>query len=294
MLQFETITSQLGNIKIKTAIDNVVVHILTPIAHAHVNFEYHFLLKGKLQLNCDNKCIILEENDSILIFPGKYHDFTCLTDEITVVTFNFSLKQIPSQSEVDTYSVLAQKLNECTDMIVLYKKNDDLRNLCRQFALNNETDTFFKNDITKALLNLIYARVFGPLMDKEIKLNSLNAETTEDDIRNRIVETYFSRNYKENISLETLADILYLSTKQTARIIRKIYGKSFKECLTQTRLQIAKRLLTDTNIDIKDIAFNVGFQSYNGFYMAFKKCIGITPLAYRKKQNRIHEENDTQ
>ena len=294
MLQFDTISSQLGDIKIKTAIDNIVVHIPAALTHTHANFEYHFLLKGKLELNYDNKFILLEENDSVLIFPGKYHDFTCLTDEITVVTFNFSLSHIPSQSMTDVYSVLTRKLNACTDMILLLKKNDELRELCSQLAINSENESFFKKDTARALLTLIYARIFEPLIVDEVKLNSLNVETTENDVRNRIVETYFFHNYKENISLETLAGILHLSTKQTARIIQKIYGKSFRECLTQTRLQVAKRLLTDTNKDIKDIAFNVGFQSYNGFYMSFKNFIGITPLEYRKKQTFIHKENDNQ
>jgi len=38
--------------------------------------------------------------------------------------------------------------------------------------------------------------------------------------------------------------------------------------------------------DLSKVAEEVGYQSYNGFYMAFKRATGLTPQAYRKKHQK--------
>lgn len=294
MQSLKMFSSQLGNIKIKTEKKEIISHKLTDSVHSHANFEYIFILKGRLIMSYDDKYIELAENDSVLIFPGKYHVFTSISGKYKVAALKFSMKRVPAYHETDSYSTLKQKLSAMTDKIIFYSKDDKRSELCGLLSAYNEADTFFRNDSTSALLTLIYTHIFEPLLNNEINRVDYNAETNEDDLRNHIIDDYFFYNYREDISLKTLADILHLSTKQTARIIQRIYGKSFRECLTQKRLQIAKQLLAATDKDAKDIAFDVGFKSYNGFYMAFKNSIGITPLEYRKKQTIIQKENDNQ
>ena len=72
-------------------------------------------------------------------------------------------------------------------------------------------------------------------------------------------------------TLEKLADQLHLSTKQAARLVKKQYGMSFEARLTQTKLDMAVRLLTMTKLPVSEIAKTVGYSSIQYFQGDSKK-----------------------
>jgi AraC-like DNA-binding protein len=98
-----------------------------------------------------------------------------------------------------------------------------------------------------------------------------------------MIEDYFNEHYMEDVTLKDLANRLYLSEKQTDRMIKKAFGEGFSQHLCKIRMLIAKDLLTDTDKDVSEIALDVGYKSYNGFYLAFKQYVKMTPNQYRAK-----------
>ena len=90
----------------------------------------------------------------------------------------------------------------------------------------------------------------------------------------------------ENISLKNLSEILYLSEKQTDRMIKKAFGEGFRQHLCRIRMLVAQRLLTDTDKSVEKIADEVGYRSYNGFYISFRQKHNMTPIEYRNQFSR--------
>lgn len=81
--------------------------------------------------------------------------------------------------------------------------------------------------------------------------------------------------------LPELADMVFLSTKQLARVFADAYGKTPLAYLTMLRVQEMAKLLRETTLTVEDIARRVGWRSRNRGTEAFKACVGITPSAYR-------------
>lgn len=84
---------------------------------------------------------------------------------------------------------------------------------------------------------------------------------------------------------ETLAaalDAVGLTPRRLTDIFRDRYGITPKEYADSLRLKTAKRLLTDTDHKIIDIAYVSGFSSLSAFNRFFKSQTGQTPSAYRK------------
>lgn len=81
----------------------------------------------------------------------------------------------------------------------------------------------------------------------------------------------------------TIAEELHYSEKYIFKIIKDETGQTLAKYINQRRLKLAAELLTKNNLPITDIAFQVGFSSYNSFYRAFQRSYGVSPSEYRNR-----------
>lgn len=93
------------------------------------------------------------------------------------------------------------------------------------------------------------------------------------------IESYY-RN--PNLSLQYLADEFHVNAAYLGRVFRKETGSSFADYLNNYRIKKAENLLLSTNYKGIELAENVGFSSYNYFYIVFKKITGKKPMDIRK------------
>lgn len=93
---------------------------------------------------------------------------------------------------------------------------------------------------------------------------------------------YIEENIKEELSIEELANVSYLSMYYFQKLFSRLVGKTVKEYIKARRVANAKPLLKATNLRIADIALEYGFNSHESFTKAFKEIYCITPEAYRR------------
>lgn len=84
-------------------------------------------------------------------------------------------------------------------------------------------------------------------------------------------------------NIETLMDELGLQSYQFHQIVEREYGVNATELETTQRLLLAKQLLTDTTLEINDIAHTCGFPSVPHFSDTFTSRYRLNPLSLRKK-----------
>lgn len=96
--------------------------------------------------------------------------------------------------------------------------------------------------------------------------------------------SFIQENYTDpDISLNMLADELALSPAHFSTIFSQSLGKTFIEYLTDQRIQLAKKMLKETNKKLAEIALDIGYNDPNYFSFLFKKKQGISPKDYRQK-----------
>jgi AraC-like DNA-binding protein len=105
---------------------------------------------------------------------------------------------------------------------------------------------------------------------------------TIDKDQGDIIDGFFDR-YQEPLTINDLSELLYISDKQTNRILNKYYQTSFKQKQLDTRVQVALDLLLSTQMTISEIAEHVGYAPAYNFSKVFKQKMGITPKQYRKQ-----------
>jgi len=82
-------------------------------------------------------------------------------------------------------------------------------------------------------------------------------------------------------TLETLAKTVGLSRSALAERFTHVVGAPPMQYLTQWRMQVAARLLTDNQAKVSTVALQVGYDSEAAFSRAFKKIAGVSPGAWR-------------
>jgi len=93
--------------------------------------------------------------------------------------------------------------------------------------------------------------------------------------------------YLDEHDVADLADCLGIGTRHLARLFMTHVGATATEVAATRRAQIAKALISDTNLPMSEIAFRAGFGSIRRFNDAFVKIYGRTPSSFRRAKSSI-------
>ena len=135
--------------------------------------------------------------------------------------------------------------------------------------------------------------LYVALLELLVKLSNLpytllSEASFEDDIpsehesRMSKIHDFIEKNYSRKISLEEMASVVNMSEQSFSRFFSKMMGRPFFTFLNEYRINIASRMLIDTDWPVAQIGFECGYESLPFYYKQFKKVIGKTPNIYRK------------
>ncbi|NTV79746.1 MAG: helix-turn-helix domain-containing protein, partial [Clostridiales bacterium] len=96
--------------------------------------------------------------------------------------------------------------------------------------------------------------------------------------------------YREDMSLKTLADKYHMNPSYLGQTFLKEVGCTFSQYLNQTRNKVAKELLLKTNMRIHDIAQEIGYVDISYFYRMFRKYYGVSPASLREINHKNIQE----
>lgn len=99
-----------------------------------------------------------------------------------------------------------------------------------------------------------------------------------------MVTAYISEHFAENLPVSRLASLAGLSDYHFIRIFKKQTGFTPHEYLLNTRMNMARYLLKNSELPVKDICFSTGFSCESVFCSAFKRMEKMTPAQYREHE----------
>lgn len=108
-----------------------------------------------------------------------------------------------------------------------------------------------------------------------------NNQTKNDRLSD--VFEYVKINFKQDISLDEIAQIANLTPTSFCRMFKAKTQKHFVEYLNEIRVSNACKFLIETDMGMSEIAYECGYKTASNFNKLFKKLTGTTPKEYRKK-----------
>lgn len=126
------------------------------------------------------------------------------------------------------------------------------------------------------ILGCLY-EIIGILLFKTKKATPQSDQT----IYVNSAKIYMQANIENKISISDVAKHIGLDRSYFARIFKKLTGKTPKAYLQDLRLSYSLVLLDQSDLTLKQVALNCGFNDYPHFYKSFLKVNKISPTTYR-------------
>ncbi len=239
--------------------------------HSHLVYELFFVGEYPLTLFVENE-IEQYKNCALCVPPNFGHlsfrrgDYRILFDvEMNNGKLNSDFGQF-IKNFLTNEKPFRLKTNE-----QLYTYVKELEELL--FLEKSTTD-----EMVECILKLIFYKLYK-LNSKEQEIKSFVGT------KSYLVEIEEMINDINNdLSLQSIADNLCLSLRQTSRIVHKYYNKSLAQLVLERKLNAACRLLLYTDKTVAQIVEEVAFVSESYFYVQFKKMYGCTPGEYKKQK----------
>lgn len=250
--------------------------------HCHEHLEMAYILSGEGRYRFEEGICPVKEGDLLIINPGVKHqalacpeaetpstEFFVGAGDIRLEGFPPNTLPVPDGGHVlHTSGELRQKLFRiCSAM-------EAENAVCRQGRY------FMLKAYLMQMLLLVIREQCEPVEQKKgCAFESVNRKYVVEQIVN-----YFEDHYNEKVSLDQIAENMYLSPFYISKIFKSETGDAPIRHLINIRLERAKELLeSDYKGSIQEVAALVGYDDAYHFSKLFKKHYGMTPSQARKK-----------
>ena len=201
---------------------------------------------------------------------------SCELEEIYKVGYNEYFDKIYPSNEIFS---LIDKRNDCLNIDDIYYKIVNINN--NGFFVLGPISTNKDNNYIpyRTLECLNYCSSFILNIAKDKFNQTMHNKPFNLHIKKAI--EYVHDNYDQNISIVNICDHLNINKSYFCSIFKTSTGYTFCHFLNHFRVEKSKKLLSDTDMSILDVAVAVGFNNQNYYSTVFKKFTGETPFSYR-------------
>ncbi len=149
---------------------------------------------------------------------------------------------------------------------------------------------FSIDELIALINNLIDNRLrlkgkFSGAQEQSGKIDAIEVKSNDELLMNKITEMINSHIDDPNLNVEKLGQEVGISRAHLHRKMKEMIGMSPSDFIRNIRLKQACELLRNTDNDVTQIAYSVGFTSQTHFSTAFKKFTGISPTEYRTNRS---------
>jgi AraC-like DNA-binding protein len=251
----------------------------------HDFWEFVYVDKGEVEVMADDKGYKLKQGDMIFHKPNEFHNLWAngkVAPNLIVISFDCRSKSMnyfenKIISVGDTIKkLLASLLKEAMEAF------SNPLNLSVTIQLEKKDNSYFGcEQLIKIYLQqiLIYLVRKGTNISTEERLSSSVKERWDEDVVNIVIK-FLENNINSNISFEDVCKYSSLGKTNLKMTFKEKTGTSVMEYYKSLKIQEAKNLIRETELNFTQISERLGYTSIHYFSRHFKKVTGMTPSEY--------------
>ena len=248
------------------------------LPHTHDFTELFFVIGGSGQVSIENELYPVHVGDLFVINPNVEHTETSLNAQpLEYIVLGVENLQLSLQNEDDDRFCVVHFQNHMED-ILFYLHTMQREIEAKPVGYEMVCQDFLDILVIQLMRQTKFSAALVPLNRRSSHICAL-------------VRRYIDNHYKEEITLEHLAQIAHVSKYHVVHIFSKEYGISPISYLAMRRIEESRQLLITTDFSLSYIAHTLGFSSSSYFSQAFRKLEGVSPTEYRRthKQQRTEQ-----
>ena len=248
--------------------------------HKHNYIEFNYVYKGKLTEVIYNKEINLKEGQIIFLNKDITHKIKKSSEDDIIINFiirpeffDFLLSLSNDENTIFSFLLKSIYMNNNKGEYLYFKVDDEryIQEILEKIIIEIYEPSMISSTSIKLLVGLLIVE----LIKKPDKIEMYSVDNY-DSLMIIDIFKYIDNNYA-NATLTEISERLNQPHYKISKLIKKHTNMTFKELLQEKRLDIAKKLLNDTEIPIVEVITAVGYENLTYFYKIFKEKYGCTP-----------------
>ena len=250
--------------------------------HVHTFYEIYLFIHGSVNYLIENEIYQLKENDILIIPTGCPHQTLIQNNEDRYERINLWIKQEAfdklGTKDIDLSTCLSKETLNSNYLIPCdSNENKLIRTAIEQLEILQTESRFGREASIQDFLRqiILYAHHYCT--------SGLAGQTQARMSSNPLVSaaiTTISEKLAGPITLESIANSLYVSKYHLAHTFKQHMGISVHQYIINMRLVKSKQMI-NAGSSMNEICEVCGFSNYSNFYKLFKARMGISPTQYR-------------
>lgn len=265
---------------------------LKDVSMKEVPFHYHdfhkiiLFIDGEGQYIIEGKNYPLKPRDILFVSAGEIHRPVTYPGKLYERIVIYVSQEFLNHWQQEQWGEAKSDLSKCFRMA---KETSSVMHMPKgpEHDLLYHMNKLERVDHQQGFANQLYTEIlfieFMILLNRALQDNQLQQlhEASYDPKIQAVLE-YINSHLEEDLAVDTLADIVFISKYHLMRKFKAETGYSVHQYITSKRLRLAKELLSTTSQSITDICFQCGFRDYSAFSREFKKQFKVSAREYRK------------
>ncbi len=262
--------------------------------HWHEELQYNVVIEGAFNFYVADKKYTVKVGDGLFINGHQIHKAEAIEPNSTFAFIYFHPKLLTSQKDSYFYKNYVSTIlsDDFVGSILLNRKIEDDRRIIDTVLeikhINNEKNDLYELDILSSLIQL-WKCTLSCAQNKS--LIQANHDTLTNN-RLKSIISYIDDNYSAHMTLEDIANHVYLSRSECCRFFKNAIGQSLFQYILRYRINKSVELLTNTDKSIAIIAHEVGFNGQSYFTKCFTSIKNKTPKHFRDEYKNKQLETE--
>ena len=237
-------------------------------AHMHDPVEIAIVRKGYVNMTVNGTTYAMEPNTVMMVFPGMIHSYDSVSEDVSGLFVGFA------PNAVDEFKSRLITMWPVVPMVKICDCPPELEEAIEKLEEYSGKEGTFP-------LMLAYIHLLTACLLTKLELRP-SEEMNQGNFMYKVMY-YIQQHSDENLTLDSVAKAMGVGRSHLSHLFSQKLKINFRRFLNTFRVEKACLLLQDTEMSVKEICYETGFESTRTFHRAFLEEQKMTPAEYRTK-----------
>lgn len=238
-------------------------------SHWHDYMEFIYVTKGSMHITLEDQKFVLHENELLIVSPQQLHAGIPGEDGVSIYSIFLDLDALSNKTYVADFYFKPLLDNKIT-LITSTSDPEIIDTVNELVAAHKKYNALYTHGKVYELIGLVFK------VSNSVHKNSISIKIE------KIIE-HLQKHYTENISSKTICQKFGYTESHLCRLFKNNMGITISKYIQILRVEHAKKLLQESDLEISKIVEICGFTDFSYFSHCFKSIMHCTPTQFREK-----------